>query len=266
MKKKQQLLESMMDAPLMSKHPVLINAVIIIAIALLGILIVYFSLAIFTKHGRQATVPGVENMSYTQAVERLHDAGFRVEIRDSLYRDDVRPGMVIEQYPKSNTIAKPGRKIFLYINAVNPKQVVIDEENRPGMNAMQGVGYRQTLAHLQELGFKNIRVARVLGENKDAVIKVMADGRVIKKMQRVPVNARIVIEVCDGRLALLYDSLYNIELANEPAPQPVPGSGGTGVYNGGSMPVNEPVEEEEELSPTYQYVEPASPEEEGGSE
>lgn len=259
----------MMDAPLMRRHPILINAVIIIAIAVLGILIVYFSLAIFTKHGRQATVPGVENMSYTQAIERLHDAGFSAEIRDSLYRDDVRPGMVIEQYPKSNTVAKPGRKVFLYINAVNPKQVVIDEENRPGMNAMQGIGYRQTLAHLQELGFKNVRVAHVLGENKDAVVKIMADGHVVKKMQRVPVNARIVVEVCDGRLALLYDSLYNVELANEPASQPVPGSGGTGVYNGEeSTTTEQPAEEEEEeeLSPTYQYVEPASPAEEGGEE
>lgn len=250
----------MMDAPLMRKHPVIINFLIITAIAVLGILIIYFSLAIFTKHGRQATVPGVENMSYTQAIERLHDAGFRAEIRDSLYRDDVRPGMVIEQYPKSNTVAKPGRKIFLYINAVNPKQVVVDEENRPGVNAMQGIGYRQTVAHLQELGFKNIRIARVLGENKDAVVKIMADGRVVKKMQRVPVNARIVIEVCDGRLAMLYDSLYNVELAKEPMAQPAPGSGGTGMYNGGEMQEYEPAEEEE-LSPTYQ-LEPASPEEE----
>lgn len=250
-----------MDAPLMRKHPILINALIIIVVAVLGVLIVYFSLAIFTKHGRQAVVPGVENMSYTQAIERLHDAGFSAEIRDSLYRDDVRPGMVIEQYPKSNTVAKPGRKVFLYINAVNPKQVVVDEENRPGMNAMEGIGYRQTLAHLQELGFKNIRVARVLGENKDAVVKIMADGHVIKKMQRVPVNARIVIEVCDGRLALLYDSLYNVELANEPTAQPAPGSGGTSVYSGQEVPSTETVEEEEELSPTYQ-IEPTSPEEE----
>lgn len=245
----------------MRKHPILINALIIIVVAVLGVLIVYFSLAIFTKHGRQAVVPGVENMSYTQAIERLHDAGFSAEIRDSLYRDDVRPGMVIEQYPKSNTVAKPGRKVFLYINAVNPKQVVVDEENRPGMNAMEGIGYRQTLAHLQELGFKNIRVARVLGENKDAVVKIMADGHVIKKMQRVPVNARIVIEVCDGRLALLYDSLYNVELANEPTAQPAPGSGGTSVYSGQEVPSTETVEEEEELSPTYQ-IEPTSPEEE----
>lgn len=248
----------------MRKHPILINALIIIVVAALGILIVYLSLAIFTKHGQQAAVPGVVNMSYTQAIERLHDAGFRAEIRDSLYRDDVRPGMVIEQYPKGNTVAKPGRKIFLYINAVNPKQVVIDEENRPGINAMQGIGYRQTLAHLQELGFKHIRVAHVLGENKDAVVKIMADGHVVKKMQRVPVNARIVVEVCDGRLALLYDSLYNVELANEPSAQPAPGSAAAEEYTGEEVNVTEPpAEEEEELSPTYQYVEPTSPEEEG---
>ena len=39
-----------------------------------------------------------------------------------LYRDDIKPGHVIEQFPKAKSIVKPGRKIFLYINAVHPKE------------------------------------------------------------------------------------------------------------------------------------------------
>lgn len=107
---------------LLSRHPVLANLVIILAVAVIGILIVYFSIAIFTRHGQTRTVPGVENTSYTEAIQRLHDAGLRYEIRDSLYRDDVKPGYVIEQFPKRNSTVKPGRKVFLYINAVSPKQ------------------------------------------------------------------------------------------------------------------------------------------------
>lgn len=193
------------------KHPVIVNILIICAVAFLGIWIVYFSLAIFTKHGKSDKVPGVENMSYTQAINVLHDHGFQVDIRDSLYKDDVKPGFVIEQYPKANSIVKPGRKIFLYINAVHPKEVVIDDDNHPMDDALRGFSFRSGMARLQELGFKNVRVVRVLGDN-DCIVKVTANGATVKKMQKVPVNARIIVQVYDGRLSSLRDSLQNEEL------------------------------------------------------
>lgn len=193
------------------KHPVLVNLLIIIAVAVIGVMIVYFSIALFTKHGQSDIVPGVENMSYTEAVSMLHEKGFRVDIRDSLYKDDVKPGYVIEQYPKANSVVKPGRKIFLYINAVHPKEVVIDDDNHPMEDALKSFSFRSGIAKLEELGFKNIRVVKVLGDN-DCIVKVLANGRTVKKMQKVPVNAKIIVEVYDGRLTELRDSLQAEEM------------------------------------------------------
>lgn len=231
------------DSKLTRKHPILGNIFIIVAVALLGLLIAYFSLALFTKHGRTRTVPGVENMSYTEAVETLHDKGFRVEIRDSLYLDDVRPGYVVEQFPKRNSVVKPGRKIFLYINAVHPKEVVIDEDRHPMDFALKGVAYRQAIAHLEELGFKHIKVVYVLGGNKDNVVRIIANGRVVRKTQKVPVNAHIVVEINDGRLLELYDSLMNADAA------------------GNYIPDQYEYPAEPEPDPGIYYPEPETPEE-----
>lgn len=195
---------------MLHRHPVLANLAIILAVAAIGILIVYFSIAIFTRHGQTRTVPGVENTSYTEAIQRLHNAGLRYEIRDSLFRDDVKPGYVIEQFPKRDATVKPGRKVFLYINAVSPKQVVIDDDNHPREFALAGSSERSGLARLEELGFKKVRVVHVLGTN-DMVIRVMANGIPVHKTQKVPVNASIVLEVSDGRLTNLRDSLTNLE-------------------------------------------------------
>lgn len=189
-----------------AKHPVLVNLIIIVLIALAGLGIVYLSFAIFTRHGERAVVPGVEKMSYTRAIEILHSKGFKVDIRDSLYKEDERPGYVIEQFPKSNSIVKPGRKIFLYINAVHPKEVIIDEDNNPREDALKSTSFRQGKARLEELGFKDIRVVRILGEN-DCISKIIANGKVVKKMQKVPVNAKIVMEVFDGNLEAVRDSI-----------------------------------------------------------
>lgn len=192
----------------LARHPVLANLIIIILVAVAGLGIIYFSFAIFTRHGESAVVPGVEKMSYTQAIEILHSKGFRVDIRDSLYKEDEKPGYVIEQFPKSNSVVKPGRKIFLYINAVHPKEVIIDEDNNPREDAFKSISFRQGQARLEELGFKNIKVVKILGEN-DCISKIFANGKVVKKMQKVPVNAQIVMEVFDGNLEAIRDSLQN---------------------------------------------------------
>lgn len=194
----------------MRNHPVLANIIVIFVVAFLGLWIIYISLQIFTKHGEGDVVPSVENTSYTEAIKILHDKGFRIDIRDSLYKEDVKPGYVIEQFPKSGATVKPGRKIFLYINAVHPKEVVIDDDNNPLDYALKSFSFRQGMARLEELGFKNVRVVRVLGEN-DRIVKVTANGKVVRKTQRVPLNSAIVVEVSDGRLGELRDSLENAE-------------------------------------------------------
>ena len=189
-----------------ARHPVLANVIVIIIVAFLGLWIVFLSLQLFTKHGERDIVPKVENMSYTDAIKVLHEKGFRIDIRDSLYKEDVKPGYVIEQFPKSGASVKPGRKIFLSLNAVHPKEVVMDDDNNPGDDALKGFPFRQGMSRLEELGFKHIKVMTVLGES-DRIVKVTANGRVVKKTEKVPVNARIVVEVSDGRLGALRDSL-----------------------------------------------------------
>ena len=198
----------MKDKGFIARHPVLANLIIIILVGAAGLGIAYFSFAIFTRHGESAVVPGVEKMSYTQAIEILHSKGFKVDIRDSLYKEDEKPGYVIEQFPKSNSTVKPGRKIFLYINAVHPKEVIIDEDNNPREDALKSTSFRQGRARLEELGFKDIRVIKILGEN-DCISKIFANGKVVKKMQKIPVNARIVMEVFDGNLDAVRDSIQS---------------------------------------------------------
>lgn len=193
-----------------SRHPLLGNIVIICIIALLGIFAVSVVLALFTKHACSGEVPRVEGKSYSQAIEIMNDNGFKVEIRDSLYKENVRPGYVIEQFPKEGSMCKPGRKIFLYINAVSPKMVILDDDNHPEEYAMKGVSPRTAEAKLEELGFKNVSIVKVLGVY-DRVVKVLANGSVVKKMQKIPINSKIILEVSDGRLNSVKDSLQNAE-------------------------------------------------------
>lgn len=234
-----------------NRHPVIANILIISVIALLGLYAAYLSAALFTKHGRTLTVPGVENLTYTEAVEKLHAAGLKVDIRDSIYRDDLRPGIVIEQFPKARSVVKPGRKIFLYINSVHPKEVILDDDNHPSEYALKGESYRSALAKLEELGFKNIKMVKVLGVS-DRVVKIIANGRPVRKMQKVPVNVSIVVEVSDGRLNDLQDSLQNAELLRQYEDNPAsfagePAEGYGESYGNYELPEEKPKEQVEKV-------------------
>ena len=229
-------------------NSLIVNILIIGVVAALGLWICYISIALFTKHGQKDIVPNVENMSYTDAIKKLHAAGFKIDIRDSLFREDVRPGFVIEQFPKAKSVVKPGRKIFLYINAVNPKQVEIDNGTNRNEDALKGVSLRQGLSRLEELGFKKVQIVKVLGEN-DCIVKILSNGRTVKKGDKVPINSKIIVEVYDGRLQALRDSLqneelsrsgnvyyYNLEKGSEgyiPSSEVYGGGGGGESYSGG---------------------------------
>lgn len=234
---------------LSGSHPILVNLIVIVIVAVIGLLIAYLGLAIFTKHGEYSVVPSVENMSYSNAVDRLHNEGFKIEISDSVFRDDVRPGYVLEQTPKANSKVKPGRVVYLIINAVNPKQVAI--------NNIEGISLRQGKAVLQGLGFKekNIRVVYRLGKHENIIQSVRSGGKKIHPGQRVPVNSIIVLEVSDGRVDSLTDSLLNVEY----------GTDYSDPYMGEFSPeYSEPIEEEpsEDVSPNTSTSEEIFSEEE----
>lgn len=191
-------------------HPVFANLVIILLVAVLGLVIVYLWLNIFTRHNEWDTVPSVENMSFTNAINTLHAEGFRTDIRDSVYNEEITPGFVVEQFPRAGAKVKPGRKVFLYINAVHPRELIIDADNSERGEALKGYSMRQGLAKLEELGFRKVNVVKIPGDN-DRIIRILANGKPINKMEKVPVTANITVEVYDGQLNRVTDSLLEEE-------------------------------------------------------
>lgn len=193
-----------------NRHPVIANFLIIVLVAIIGLVIIFISLNIFTRHGEWETVPEVENTSFTNAINILHDKGFRTDIRDSVFKEEIAPGYVVEQFPKAGSKVKPGRKIFLYINAVHPREYIIDPDNSMSGEALKGYSLRQGLAKLEELGFKKVNVVTFPGDN-DRIIRLTANGKTISKMEKVPVTAPITVEVYDGRTNHITDSILDEE-------------------------------------------------------
>lgn len=180
----------------------LINLAAMAVVGFLLVIGVLYWLDSWTAHGHVSRVPDVKGLTYTEALTQLRDNGFDVELTDSVYNRHARPGVVVEQNPKVNSKVKPGRTIYLTINAFQPKHVTLP--------TIRDVSLRQARSILEGLGIENIREVRVHSEFRDLVLGVKLNGRELSAGARVPVTSTITLEIGSG---LSDDTLTNDELS-----------------------------------------------------
>lgn len=176
-----------------------INLILMIAIAILLGWLALSWLNIWTGHGDEVETPDVKGLPYHQAVERLECDGFNVELSDSVYNNRAKPGEVVDQNPASPSMVKPGRLIYLTINAFSPKMVTLPR--------LTDISERQARAILEGLGIKDIRTVSVMSEYPGLVLGVISRGRRMSAGARTPVNSAITLEVGDGMPETPADSL-----------------------------------------------------------
>lgn len=177
-----------------SRHPFLKKLLInLLLIFVAGIAIAWIALCwldSWTAHGNEVATPSVEGMSYSAAVASLNTLGFSAELIDSVYDSSRPPGTVTDQNPKAGAIVKEGREVYLTITAFSPKMV--------SLPAVVDVSERQARAILAGVGLNNISTISVPSEYKDLVAGVLVNGQRLDRGARIPVTARITLEVGAG--------------------------------------------------------------------
>ncbi len=98
-----------------------IIATVIIAIAIAA----HFALRIGTRHGARRTVPELKGISLPEAELLASSSDLDIYINDSLYVNTYPGGTVLDQLPAAGVSVKPGRTIYLVINAYGDRMVEI---------------------------------------------------------------------------------------------------------------------------------------------
>lgn len=154
----------------------------------------------WTHHGETAIVPSVKGLQYENAVALIAEKGMSVELNDSVYEGKARPGEVIDQNPRPGSSVKPGRTIYLTVNAFYPRKITVP--------ALNDVSLRQARSALEGLGIVNITEEPVVSEYKDLVLGAEYNGRPLRAGMRIPITAKVVLKVGDG----LYDMPDTVSL------------------------------------------------------
>lgn len=172
-----------------AKH-IIINIGLMVVVGLVVIWLLLTWLDVWTDHGNYQIVPEVKGLSYADARHQLDASGFSCELTDSIYDTKMRPGMVVEQNPKTGTKVKDGRVVYLTITAFEPKTVTLPN--------ITDVSARQARSVLEGLGIKNVTEVEVASEFRGLVLGVKLNGRPVSAGARVPITAAITLEVGAG--------------------------------------------------------------------
>ena len=166
-----------------------ISLVVALVMALfLGFFFVY--LPFTTNHGQSITVPDLKGMSLEQIEDYLDERNLRYEIADCTFVVGEKPLSVIRQHPKSGMRVKEGRKIYLYITALNAPNVKMpDLQNRTKKSAE---------GELARLGLRLGKINYVPDPAHDAVLEQFYNGKRILAGTLIPQGSKIDLELGDG--------------------------------------------------------------------
>ena len=111
------------------RYPVAAHIIYIVLAILCLVIILSFGLDWGTRHGKSIVVPNFVGMDISEAEREAERMDLRIVVQDSIFDSDVAGGVVVEQLPrhgdKRAVEVKPGRKIYLTINAYNRRMVTV---------------------------------------------------------------------------------------------------------------------------------------------
>jgi len=154
------------------------------------LLIAFFSLRYYTKHGDGLNVPNLRGLKIEDAISKLEGLGLRYEI-DSVYIQDQPPGIVTDQDPDPETFVKDNRTIYLTINTNQAPNVRFPDIEMKSL--------REAKSIIESYGLKLGDTTYKPDVARDVVLEVLFGGQQIRPGESLPKGSRISLVLGDGR-------------------------------------------------------------------
>ena len=143
------------------------------------ITLTYFGLDYYTRHGDGIIVPSVLKMKPFEAEEKLSSLDLRMKIIDTVYIDNMKPGVIVEQLPSADEDVKTGRVIYVTVNATSRPRVSMPKLTDCSLNIAKALNKNAGLVlgtvskEYAEYGNNLVTSQRVGGRSIEAGEKVL---------------------------------------------------------------------------------------------
>jgi eukaryotic-like serine/threonine-protein kinase len=161
----------------------------------IGYIILYVWLPNYTNHDQQIEVPSVEHLSVEEAQTLLDGLDLRLEIQDTVYKSNFKPGVINRQEPKAKSFVKENRRIYVSVNALSVPKTEISQKM---MNDLSNKGLEVVRSKIKEFGFDEGETIYVSGKYQDYVLHTICRDDTLRTGLRLPKGSKIDIVVSDG--------------------------------------------------------------------
>ncbi len=168
---------------------ILINVAIIIGVIVLIAVAAHFLLRVGTRHGVRCQVPEFKGISLVEAEALARKSDLNIFINDSLFVPSKAGGMVLDQLPAAGVEVKPGRTIYVVINAYGKRMVKIPYV------AGRSLRQAKNMLDVAELEIKEIKYVEDMATNY--VLRQSYQGRSIVSDSKIeaPVGSGVELTV-----------------------------------------------------------------------
>ena len=108
-----------------------------------------------THHGTHVEVPKLVGRSMAEAEEILDDADLEYKIIDSVFKENMPKGYVVDQMPEPFDLVKDGRTIYLTINASNAPKVempdLVNKSMRQAVSTLTAIGLKYEVSYRPDI-------------------------------------------------------------------------------------------------------------------
>jgi eukaryotic-like serine/threonine-protein kinase len=153
------------------------------------VLIAFYSLNYYTRHGSGIPVPKLTGMQINNALNVLKEQGFGVSI-DSVYVLDQPAGTVVEQDPDAGTEVKENRVIYL--------KIVKNQAPPVSLPDIMDAPYISAVATISNYGLKVGDTTYRSDIARDHVLEVRFGGQPIQAGTKIPKGSKIDLVLGDG--------------------------------------------------------------------
>lgn len=125
---------------------VVLNVCLAIVVTLVLLIIGVRWMKHYTLHGNEVTIPRITGMTEEEAQIVLRSSDMFMVIVDSTFSNKAPLGTIVEQTPPAFSHAKPGRPVYVVMNARTKRMIPLPD--------LRDVSYRQAEATLRTIGLK----------------------------------------------------------------------------------------------------------------
>ncbi len=160
-------------------HFLIRNLIFALTIIISLVFVINLALGVFTRHGQRLIVPDLEGLSIAAASDSVAENELQIIIIDSIFLKGQAPGVILDQNPMPRSTVKQGRKIFVVINAQQPRQApiphVVGYSLRQAKNMIENSGFGiEKIVYRTDNATNNVLAQSYQGTNIDRAGQIKA--------------------------------------------------------------------------------------------